>query len=84
MDKPEMLRKLNLSETEYKELLAKFAAFFNSLSNEQKKVINNWLPKFDEIAKAFGPDVTVEQLKKLSDLENVCVGVAAVAFMPTC
>ena len=83
MDKQEMLRKLNLSETEYKDLLAKFGSFFNSLSDGQKKIINNWLPKYDEIAKAFGPDVTPEQLKELSNLENVCIGVAAIAFKPT-
>lgn len=82
MDKQEMLGKLGLSEDEYKKLLTKFATFFNSLEDNQKRVINNWLPHLDEIAKSFGPDVTVEQLKKLSDLENVCIGVAAIAFKP--
>lgn len=82
MNKDEMFRKLGIEEPEYKELLAKFAAFFNSLDDNQKKIINAWMPKYDQIAKAFGPDVSVDELRKLGNLENVCVGVAAVAFVP--
>jgi hypothetical protein len=64
MNHDEMLRKLGLTEAQYRDLMDKFLKFCQGLDEDQKKLVRHNLPSLEQAAKSFGPDVSVEDFKK--------------------
>jgi hypothetical protein len=65
MTRDEMLKRLDLSDEELKELLQKFGKFLKSLNDRQRAVIERSLPTTAAAAKTFGPTVTPVHLEQL-------------------
>lgn len=70
MNREAMLAKMELSDGDFRDYIAKSKTFIESLNEAQLKFHFNSkrapVP-MEDAAKAFGPDVTVEQLKDLFD-----------------
>jgi hypothetical protein len=62
MTKAEMLQISGLTDAEFKELVRKFQHFLSQLDPAQLAAIQRWMPTGSQIAKSFGPAVTVDQL----------------------
>jgi hypothetical protein len=62
MTREEMLKKSGLTEAEFRELVAKFKGFHNSLNAAQRAAVDRWLPSAERIAASFGPALTREKL----------------------
>lgn len=75
MNRDEMLKKLRLTEAQYRDLMAKYVTFCKSLDNSQKRVVRHNMPKLEKAAKSFGPDVTVEDFKKFCGPEILECGI---------
>lgn len=63
MTREQMLHKLDISDTGFKEFLAKFRRFYASLTPSEAGVVNVLMPNFQHIAKVLGGDVTRDELK---------------------
>lgn len=64
MNRDEMLRKLGLTDAQYRDLMGKLLTFCQSLDDSQKRVVRHNLPNLEEAARSFGPDVSVEDFKR--------------------
>ena len=82
MTREQMLTKLGLTQAENDEMMNKLAGFLKSLNPRQKKVFLDLMPKWEDVVKAFGPDVTIEDLQTLATPAALAAGVAFFAFQP--
>ena len=82
MTREEMLKRMELTHEELKELLLKLAELRASLNDRQRAVLDRSLPTQSAAAKTFGADVTAADLNSfLSDVRNegfAAAGVVAV------
>ena len=62
MTREEMLKRSGLNEEEFRDLVAKFKSFHNSLNPAQRAAVDRWLPSAERIAASFGPALTKERL----------------------
>ena len=65
MTRAEMLKRIGLTEEQFQQLLRKFGAFYAPLGPSEKAVVNRALPTLRRAARAFGRDVTTEDLREL-------------------
>jgi Ca2+-binding EF-hand superfamily protein len=65
MTRDEMLRKMGLTEEQFRNLRQSFGAFYAKLSPEEKKVVDRTLPSLRRAARSLGPDVTENDLREL-------------------
>lgn len=65
MNQADMLKQLGISLEQFNDLFQKFQAFFNSLDDQQKQVLQASLPTLKEAADAFGPGVNESDLLQL-------------------
>lgn len=78
MTHDEMLKQMNLSDGDLKELLTKFTEFHSSLNPQQQEVIKRSLPTAVSAAQTFGPNVAPEHVQGLLD-DKGGMGVAMMA-----
>jgi hypothetical protein len=69
MTRDEMLKRMKLTDEEFKDLIHKFRNFNNSLNEHQREVVTRSLPTVAVAAKSFGPDVTAGELEKLLGID---------------
>lgn len=65
MTHKEMLKRMGLTEEEFRDLLTKFRHFYDLLNANQKAVVTRSLPTLEAAARSFGPDVSVEDMQEL-------------------
>jgi hypothetical protein len=62
MTHADMLQHLGMTDSEFRDLLAKFAAFSSALSSNQRRLVTTSLPSMAEAAASFGTDLSEEDL----------------------
>jgi hypothetical protein len=82
MTREEMLKKLGLTQEENDELMNSLGRFLQSLTPNQRRVFKDLMPKPEDVARSFGPDVTIEDLQTLATPVALAGGVAFFAFVP--
>lgn len=65
MTREEMLKRLGVTEAELRDFLHRFSQFAASLDPKQRAMLERSMPSMEEARKAFGPDVSEEDLLKL-------------------
>lgn len=82
----ELLRRLGLTDKELRDFLSKFMAFYRSLNEPQKRVIERTLPTLEQAARSFGPDVTVQDIEALvgSEVPGGSSGCVIAVIGPSC
>ena len=65
MNREDMLAKLGVSHEQLQDLFRKFEAFFNSLDQQQQRVVKSSLPSVDEAVQAFGAEASQDDLLNL-------------------
>ena len=65
MNRDEMLKELGVTSKELHDFLGKFSAFLATLDTKEKAMMHRALPTLHQVLKAFGPDVTAEELLEL-------------------
>lgn len=67
MTREQMLDKLGTTDEDFRDYLRKFNLFLNSLEPRQREFHHSHVGKMtvEELAKAFGPDVTVRDIELL-------------------
>jgi hypothetical protein len=73
MTRNEMLKRMKLTDEEFKDLILKFKAFQKSLNKNQRAVVKLSLPKASAAAKTFGDDVTAKDLKRVFGTESTSI-----------
>src|SRR5271163_4433045 len=75
MDRDTMLKELNLTDGEFRDLLAKLSRLYATLNRQQQAVVKCSTPTLVEAAATFSPQVSVadleEFLKQASPPEGV-------------
>lgn len=65
MTREEMLAKLGISDEDFRDFLRKLEAFRRSLNPAQLEFFHRNLPTAIQVAEAFGPTATVEEVEAL-------------------
>ena len=65
MDRKQLLLKLGVTDAELHEFLKKFSEFLATLDKAQLAMMHRALPDFHKVLKAFGPEVTADELLHL-------------------
>ncbi len=65
MTREEMLSEIGLSDGDFRDFLTKVAAFRSSLNPQQLAFYNRSMPTVAEVAQAFGPDVSIQDVENL-------------------
>jgi hypothetical protein len=65
MTRPDLLKRLNLDEEDFSNLVLKFRVFYASLNENEAAVVNRLLPNFKRVVGIFGGDITRDELKTL-------------------
>lgn len=83
MTREQMLNKLGTTDEDFRDYLRKHSSFLNSLEPRQREFHHNHVGKMkvEEIAKSFGPDVTV---KDIEDLFEECPAMHGTFFTACC
>ena len=81
MTHEQMLKKLELTHEEFKDLMNRLANLYASLNERQRAVLARSMPTTARAAKTFGADVTAGDLERLikPDLQSGFAGMAVVA-----
>lgn len=77
MNRPDMLLKLGLSDSEFSDLLQKFNGFVSQLNGNQQNVIQNSIISISDAAATFGPTATVDDVRNLLGMSTYASGVQA-------
>jgi hypothetical protein len=73
MTRNEMLKRMDLTDEDLKDLVHKFKTFHSSLNERQRAIVTRSLPNISSAAKSFGNDVTAEELQKELGLDRTGV-----------
>jgi len=65
MTREEMLSQMGLSDQDFRDFLTKVAAFRGSLNPQQLAFYNRTMPTVAEVAQAFGPDASTQDIENL-------------------
>lgn len=65
MTREEMLSKLGISDQDFRDFLTKLATFRSSLNPAQLALYHRALPTVDQVAQAFGPDASIQDVENL-------------------
>jgi hypothetical protein len=65
MNRDEMLKHLGVTAPELADFLRKFSAFLSTLDKAEQAMMHRALPTLHQIHKAFGPDVSADELLHL-------------------
>lgn len=65
MNREEMLKRVNLTEQDFHHIVTAFRAFYGSLNDREKAVVNRTLPTLQQALRALGGDIDLGELQIL-------------------
>lgn len=65
MTRVELLNKMNLTDAEHRDLMAKYEAFAASLNPNQQRVVTRCLLTLEQARTTFGPHTTIADIESL-------------------
>lgn len=65
MTREEMLKRMGLTEKEFKELVREFRKFYGGLNPAQQAVVHHALPRFEQVIGLFGHDIKKADVKMM-------------------
>lgn len=81
MTREQMLAQLGISDPDFRDFLTKLAVFRDSLNADQLAFFHRSLPTIQQVAQAFGPDCSIQDVEQLFGEAPPINGICCLGWM---